>query len=85
LLIMVTLPGGSFWSFCCCAGVLGVTVLKPAATSMLSLFWVLVVVAHPINSDVHVAAIMLKKIHLNGFIGCNLVVDSKVANECFRR
>src|SRR6267378_4478749 len=45
---MVTLPGGSFWSFCCCAAVLGVTVLKPEATSMLSLFCVLVcVVAQP--------------------------------------
>src|SRR5881275_1673138 len=46
---MVTLPGGRFCSFCCCAAVFGVTVLKPAATSMLSLFCVLVcvVVAQP--------------------------------------
>src|SRR5207248_11566397 len=41
---MAILPGGSFWSFCCCAAVFGVTVLKPAATSMLSLFCVLVCV-----------------------------------------
>src|SRR6266516_3217077 len=45
---MAILPGGSFWSFCCCAAVLGVIVLKPEATSMLSLLWVLVcVVAQP--------------------------------------
>src|SRR6266568_7207169 len=45
---MVTLPGGSFWSFCCCAAVLGVITLKPEATSMLSLFCVLLcVVAQP--------------------------------------
>src|SRR6266480_7517410 len=45
---MVTLPGGSARSFCCCAAVLGVIVLKPEATSMLSLFCVLVcVVAQP--------------------------------------
>src|SRR5947208_7267645 len=45
---MVTLSAGSFWSFCCCAAVLGVIVLKPAATSVLSLFCVLVcVVAQP--------------------------------------
>src|SRR2546430_12624714 len=48
---MVTLPGGRFWSFCCCAAVLGVISLKPDATSMLSLFCVLVdVLAQPIVS-----------------------------------
>src|SRR5436190_21488780 len=41
---MAILPGGRFWSFCCCAAVLGVIVLKPAATSVLSLFCVLVCV-----------------------------------------
>src|SRR5207245_5433577 len=45
---MVTLPDGRFWSFCCCAAVFGVIVLKPEATSMFSLFWVLLcVVAQP--------------------------------------
>src|ERR1043166_33321 len=44
---MATGPGGSCWSFCCCVAVLGVITLKPEATSMLSLFWVLLVVAQP--------------------------------------
>src|SRR5580704_12131404 len=44
---MATWPGGSCWSFCCCAAVLGVITLKPDATSMLSLFCVLLVVAQP--------------------------------------
>src|SRR6266700_102549 len=57
---MVTLPGGSFWSFCCCAAVLGVTVLKPEATSMLSLFWVLVcVLAQPAVSANRVMALII--------------------------
>src|SRR5205814_271651 len=48
-LIIAILPGGRFCSFCFCAAVFGVIVLKPAATSMLSLFCVLVcvVVAQP--------------------------------------
>src|ERR1700757_2095654 len=44
---MATWPGGSCWSFCCCAAVLGVITLKPEATSMLSLFCVLLVVEQP--------------------------------------
>src|ERR1700730_15539721 len=56
---MVTLPGGRFWSFCCCAGVLGVITLKPDATSMLSLFCVLVcVLAQPIVSANSAAALI---------------------------
>src|SRR5438876_5678149 len=75
---MVTLPGGRFWSFCWCAAVLGVMTLNPEATSMLSLFWVVVcVVAHPNNSAVHTAAMLLKKIGLTDFIARNMVVDNK--------
>src|SRR5260370_38291090 len=60
---MAILPGGSFWSFCCCAGVLGVIVLKPEATSMLSLFCVLVcVVAQPtVSANSAVALITLNE------------------------
>src|SRR5438445_5236651 len=73
---MVTLPGGRFWSFCCCFAVLGVMTLKPEATSMLSLFWVVVcVVAQPINNAVHTIAILLRETNLKGFIGHNLVVE----------
>ena len=43
-LIIAILPGGRFCSFCFCVAVFGVMVLKPAATSMLSLFCVLVCV-----------------------------------------
>src|SRR5438093_5894232 len=75
---MVTLPGGRFWSFCWCAAVLGVMTLKPEATSMLSLFWVLVcVVAQPTSTVVHIVAMLQREIYLNGFIGCNLVLDNK--------
>src|SRR4029077_4790266 len=57
---MATLPGGSCWSFCCCAAVLGVITLKPEATSMLSLFWVLLVVAQPaVNANRDMTLIML--------------------------
>jgi hypothetical protein len=60
---------------------LGVITLKPEATNMLSLFWVLVcVVAQPTNIAVHAIAILPSKIHFNGFIGRNLVVDT-----CFCR
>src|SRR5260370_21154315 len=64
---MAILPGGSCWSFCCCAAVLGVIVLKPEATSMLSLFWVLVwVVAQPIiNADSAMALIILNGIRIS--------------------
>src|SRR5947208_12153080 len=52
--------------------------LNPEATSMLSLFWVVVcVVAHPNNSAVHTAAMLLKKIGLTDFIARNMVVDNK--------
>src|SRR4029077_4547957 len=80
---MVTFPGGRFWSFCCCAAVLGVITLKPDATSMLSRFCVLVcVVAQPNNNAVHAAVVAASKICLNGFIGFDLLVDNKILNEC---
>src|SRR6266481_2527254 len=70
---MVTLPGGRFWSFCRCAGVLGVITLKPDATSMLSLFCVLVCVLAQLNSSAaDAAAILVKKI-VDSFIVRNLV------------
>src|SRR3954465_13460993 len=66
---MVTFPGGRFWSFCFWAAVLGVMTLNPEATSMLSLFCVVVcVLAQLINSAVHPAAILLRKIRVVGFI-----------------
>src|SRR5206468_1338677 len=59
---MATLPGGSCWSFWCCAAVLGVITLKPAATSMLSLFCVLLVVAQPtVNANRAMTLIMLNE------------------------
>src|SRR5207237_255363 len=72
---MVTLPGGRFWSFCCCAAVLGVITLKPDATSMLSLFCVLVdVLAQLANNRVHAAMIVTSTIGLISFIGFSVVV-----------
>ena len=72
---MVTLPGGRFWSFCCCAGVVGVITLKPDATSMLSLLCVLVCVeAQPDSSAADAAVIPVKKI-VDSFIVCNLVFN----------
>src|SRR5881296_1496372 len=60
---MATLPGGSCWSFCCCAAVLGVITLKPEATSMLSLFWVLLVVEQPaVNANRAMTPIMLNEV-----------------------
>src|SRR5437867_1370219 len=56
---MATLPGGSCWSFCCCSAVLGVMTLNPAATSMLSLFCVLVVVAQPTVSANRAMTLMM--------------------------
>src|SRR5882672_9142259 len=56
---MVTLPGGSFWSFCCCAGVLGVIILKPEATNMLSLFCVLVCVLAQLTVSANSAAALI--------------------------
>src|SRR5206468_12884862 len=59
---MATLPVGSCWSFCCCAAVLGVITLKPDATSMLSLFCVLPVVAQPtVNANRAMTLIMLNE------------------------
>jgi len=70
---MVTVPAGRFWSFCFWAAVLGVMTLNPEATSMLSLFCVVVcVLAQLINSAVHPAPIPLRKVRVVNFIGGNL-------------
>src|SRR5437867_97507 len=62
---MATWPGGSCCSFCCCAAVLGVITLKPEATSMLSLFWVLLVVAQPtVNANRAMTLIMLNEVRI---------------------
>src|SRR4029434_4506865 len=62
---MATWPGGSCWSFCCCAAVLGVITLKPEATSMLSLFWVLLVVAQPaVNANRAMMLTMLNEVRI---------------------
>src|SRR5436190_19362312 len=62
---MATWPGGSCWSFCCCAAVLGVITLKPDATSMLSLFWVLLVVAQPtVNANRAITLIALNEVRI---------------------
>src|SRR6476660_45241 len=62
---MATCPGGSCWSFCCCAAVLGVITLKPEATSMLSLFWVLLVVEQPtVNANRAMTAIVLNEVRI---------------------
>src|SRR5207244_6793984 len=66
---------GRFWSFCCCAAVLGVITLQPDATSMLSLFCVLVdVLAQLANNRVHAAMIVTSTICLISFIGFSVVV-----------
>src|SRR5438067_7751757 len=66
---MVTFPAGRFWSFCFWAAVLGAMTLNPEATSMLSLFCVVVgVLAQLINSAVHPAAILLRKRRVVDFI-----------------
>src|SRR6266545_3743665 len=81
---MAILPGGSCWSFCCCAAVLGVISLKPEATSMLSLFWVLLVVAQPtVNANRDMTLIMLNELRI-----CFMILGSfQVALFliCFRR
>jgi hypothetical protein len=70
---MVTCPAGRFWSFCFWAAVFGVMTLNPEATSMLSLFCVvLCVLAQLINSAAHPAAILLRKIRVVGFIDGDL-------------
>src|SRR4030095_4974058 len=59
---MATWPGGSCWSFCCWAAVFGVITLKPEATSMLSLFWVLLVVVQPtVNANRDMTLIILNE------------------------
>ena len=61
---------------------MGVMTLKPEATSMLSLFWVLVcVVAQLINIAAHIAAMPQRKICVIGFIGRNIVVDNKFLTD----
>ena len=70
---MVTFPAGRFWSFCFWAAVLGVMTLNPEATSMLSLFCVVVcVLAQLINTAVHPVAILLRKRRVVGFIDGDL-------------
>src|SRR5213078_4251286 len=73
---MATLPGGSCCSFCCCAAVLGVITLKPDATSMLSLFWVLLVVAQPtVNANRVMTLITLNEVRICFiFIGSWLMI-----------
>src|SRR5437868_3966418 len=69
---MATWPGGSCWSFCCCAAVLGVITLNPDATSILSLFWVLLVVAQPtVNANRAMTLIVL-----NGSRTCFMILGS---------
>src|SRR5258707_13594639 len=81
---MATLPGGSCWSFCCWAAVLGVITLKPEATSMLSLFWVLFVVAQPtVNANRAMTLIVL-----NEFRICFMILGSfqiALFLICYRR
>ena len=69
---MVTCPAGRFWSFCFWAAVLGVMTLNPEATSMLSLFCVVCVLAQLNNNAVHPAAIRLRKIRVVDFIDSDL-------------
>src|SRR4029453_8309240 len=62
---MGTWPGGSCWSFFCCVAVLGVITLKPEATSMLSLFCVLLVVEQPaVNANRAMTLIMLNEVRI---------------------
>src|SRR4029453_1524857 len=65
---MVTLPSGRFWSFCCCAGVLGVITLKPDATNMLSLFCVLVCVLAQLTVSANSVAALIILNDTNCFI-----------------
>jgi len=48
---------------------------------MFSLFCVLCVLAQLSNNTVHAAVIVVKKIHLNGFIGSSLVVDLRLETK----
>src|SRR5437867_7667872 len=77
---MATLPGGSCCSFCCCAAVLGVITLKPDATSMLSLFWVLLVVAQPtVNANRAMTLITLNEVRI-----CFIFIGSIQFCGCLR-
>src|SRR6266487_3541828 len=86
---MAILPGGSCWSFCCCAAVLGVITLKPEATSMLSLFCVLLVVAHPtVNANRAMTPIVLNEfricfIFIGRFEFCGCLGDDFIARKEF--
>src|SRR4051812_37706547 len=72
---MVTFPRGRFWSFCFWAAVLGVMTLNPEATSMLSLFCVVVcMLAQLINSAVQPVAMLLRKNRVVGSIDGDLRV-----------
>src|SRR4026209_1244839 len=83
-------PGGSCWSFCCCAAVLGVITLKPDATSMLSLFWVLLVVAQPtVNANRAMTLTVLNEvlicfIFLNSLQICDRSGDDFIGRKIFR-
>src|SRR5262249_12690360 len=80
---MVTVPVGRFWSFCFCAAVFGVMTLNPEATSMVSLFCVLLcVLAQLTNSAVHPTAILLRKRCVVGFIDSDLPLVQNPSNLC---
>src|SRR5213079_1151813 len=89
---MATWPGGSCWSFCCCAAVLGVITLKPDATSMLSLFCVLPVVAQPtananramtliVLNEVRICFILIGYILFSGCVGDDFISKRDFAQE----
>src|SRR6266566_1612015 len=89
---MATWPGGSCWSFCCCAAVLGVITLKPEATSMLSLFWVLLVVAQPTVTanramtlitlnEVRICFIFIGSFQFCGSLGDDFITRRQFAQE----
>ena len=80
---MVTDPAGRFWSFCFWAAVFGVMTLNPEATSMLSLFCVvLCVLAQLINSAAQPAAILLRKRGVLDFIVGDLLFVLNSSNLC---
>src|SRR5215467_8340311 len=80
---MVTVPVGRFWSFCFCAAVFGVMTLNPEATSMLSLFCVLLcVLAQLTNSAAHPTAILLRKKRVVGFMDNDLLLVQNPSNLC---
>src|SRR5262245_34681299 len=80
---MVTAPVGRFWSFCFWSAALGVMTLKPEATSMLSLFCVVVcVLAQLINSAAQPAAILLRKRRVVDFINGDLPFVLNPSNLC---